>query len=381
MGGSQSLEEDVEANVLLPQLLETNADVDWQLVRRCLRRSPEQACLYAHGVEPSMLLRAIQRSAPVDVVELLIDSDEDAKDQISASGETVLHSACNNSAIASLLLKRCPGQASTKDHLGRLPLHLCTNVDAAHLLIQAYPAALAVRSGEFGSLPLHCALAQERLDVDLLRALGDQSLHLLRKGGVLARDKKGKTPLLQLLDRLESDLQDDLWNVLREWMARFCQGGLELHTHIEYGCCKSQRLMEKALESFPTEEIMRRDKWGRTPLHLAAINGECDADALETLIKANPKAPRMTDNDGRLPIDVAAESPNTKPQCLALLMKGEPRAISTRDLKNLYYPFLTSALAPEQNATNTYFLLRAQPEVLAISTRTRPEVLAYYQKP
>jgi ankyrin repeat protein len=372
MGVSQSVvEEDAEGDLpLLPQLLEAE-NVDWDLVRRSLRHCPEQSCLYAHGVEPSMLLRAIKRSAPAAVVEMLIESDDDddAKNQISATGESILHAACDSREVTSLVLKKCPQLASSRDYLGRLPLHLSTSVEAATLLIKAYPAALAARSGECGSLPLHYALAQEHLNADLLRVLADQTLHPLRTGGILARNKHGVTPMKKLIDILELNLQDDLWNLLREWMGRLRRSEPELHKFIECGCCKSQQLMGKALETF-SADISGRDEQQRTPLHVAAINGQCDADAFETLMKANPKAPRMTDNDGRLPIDVAAESPYTKPHCLALLMKGEPRAINTRDLKNLYYPFLTSALSTEQNATNTYFLLRA-----------RPEVLSYYNTP
>lgn len=369
MGGSLSSEAHANRNdLLLPQLLGTD-QVDWTLVRQCLQQNPEQALLYAHGVEPSMLILAINRSAPADVVEMLMDCDDEAADQLSANGESILHVASSNTEATRVLLTRHPGKASVKDQVGQLPLHLATNEETARLLINSFPQGLAERSGKWGWLPLHYALSRDQLEPDLLRILGQHVLRPRDSNIVLCRDKLGKTPLGMLVERLEMSYVDELWHVLREWLMRLPRSGPQLHTLIELNCCKTRPMMEKALEHF-AHEVLERDRLGRTPLHVAAINGLCDADAFEVLIKANPKAPRMTDNEGRLPIDVAAESPTALPHCLALLMKGEPRAVNTRDLMNGYYPFLTSALSPQQNATNTYFLLRA-----------RPEVLSYYHTP
>lgn len=371
MGGSQSAETrqvPVGNEMYLPQLLGAD-QVDWTLVRQCLEHNPEQALLYAHGVEPSMLSLAINRSAPADVLEMLMDSDDEAAHQLSGNGESILHVAGGNSEATRVLLARYPGKASVKDQVGQLPLHVATNEATAQLLINDFPQGLAARSGKWGWLPLHQALSREQLEPNLLRILGQQDLCKREVDIVLCRDKHGKTPLQLLVARLELGFVDELWHVLQEWIMRLPRTGPQLHAHIELSCCKTRLLMEKALEYF-SNDIFDRDCLGRTALHVAAINGQCDADAFEVLIRANPKAPRMTDNEGRLPIDVAAESPTTQPHCLALLMKGEPRAVNTRDLMNGYYPFLTSALSSQQNATNTYFLLRA-----------RPEVLSYYHTP
>jgi ankyrin repeat protein len=126
--------------------------------------------------------------------------------------------------------------------------------------------------------------------------------------------------------------------------------------------------MDRALsadELQDTAQAETRDDLGRTPLHVAASCGSCSFEALERLLQANPKAPRMTDNEGRLPIDWAAESPNTQLRNLSLLMKGEPRAIDTRDLRDGHYPFVSAALSGDQaNINTTYYLLRAKPHVL-----------------
>jgi ankyrin repeat protein len=186
-----------------------------------------------------------------------------------------------------------------------------------------------------------------------------------------------------LVDRLDNKnypINDDLWKVLLEWtrvLKQPQQTTTELHTLIDYGCCNSLRLMDRALADLHIcAQAEQRDDLGRTPLHVAARCGSCSFEALERLLHANPKAPRMTDNEGRLPIDWAAESPNYNTQLrnLSLLMKGEPRAIDTRDLRDGHYPFVSAALSSstsssssgdQANINTTYYLLRAKPHVLS----------------
>jgi ankyrin repeat protein len=358
MGSSQSISIEQENRPTMSSVLSTET-VDWDLVCQILQDQPEQACLYAHGVEPSQLWVALTRSAPVEVVRLLVQAYEDALDQPSPTGETLLHLARNDEQTIDFLLQLRPTLAQVTDRKGRLPLHGCSNAAAAKRLIQAYPQGRYQRSHEFGSLPLHYAFKQEEtsLDAQLLQVLVEQ------RRSILSRNQRGQSPLQLLAQRLEQDRDEELWKVLLEWVRMLEPKAPELHTLIEYGCCTSERLMDRALQDFSLQAY-ERDTQGRTPLHIAALGG-CSSEALNSLLRANPKGPRMTDNEGRLPIDWAAESPHIPLQGLALLMKGEPRAIDTRDLRDGHYPFVSAALGDQASVNNTYFLLRAKPHVLS----------------
>jgi len=474
------------------QLIEVDP-VDWEACIRSLEDCPEQALLYAHGgVEPSFLWRSIQRGAPENVIQRLLECDPDAIDQVSnRGGSTIIHLAAaipmTSPEVMKVLLQFRPHLAHVTDQLGRLPLHRCfesgspvvttptpppraaavdeadddeaeaaaenppttsTTIDpcaaCAKVLLNAYPDGLLRRCQRSGALPLHYALDPKRevISADLLRVLVNSSLALspsssssssstttsteaktmtttdanrsLAKKILSTRDKLGRTPLQLLLERLRRGMVDSIWEVLQEWIQHYLSRPSSPHLHvcIEIGGCQTLPMMQRALmdygylsssstSSSTSKHInsnsnddgrgdgeekeegkvsggrVRSDSlhqcWdtlGRSPLHIAALNGQCDVDALRCLMDANPKAPRMTDHEGRLPIDIAAESPNTQPHCLALLIRGEPRAVNTRDLRNGCYPFLTSALSHHSSLNNTYYLLRS-----------RPEVLSYYHTP
>jgi ankyrin repeat protein len=364
MGLSQSSPFEGQEIPSLSTVLDSD-EIDWDVVRQILQHEPAQACMYAHGgVEDSQFHVALKNSAPLDVVHLFVDADEDALDQMSTTttdGSSVLHVARNDPDTVNFLLKLRPSLAQARDRRGRLALHDCRNAQAAKYMIKAYPQGLMHRSREYGNLPLHHALmVEEEVETELLKTFAS------KQQSITSRNKLGKTPLQLLIRKLleKEAIADQLWNVLLGWVRSLEPHLLELHALIEHGCCHTEHLMKRALQHFDGQ-AHERDAKGRTPMHVAASAGSYTTEAFEVLLESNPAAPRMTDKEGRLPIDVAAESPNTQLHALAVLMKGEPRAIDTRDLRDGNYPFVSAALGQQTSLNSTYFLLRAKPHILS----------------
>mmetsp|Transcript_61346 Transcript_61346/g.150160 ORF Transcript_61346/g.150160 Transcript_61346/m.150160 type:complete len:453 (+) Transcript_61346:304-1662(+) len=409
--------------------------VQWNEVRQSLRDCPEQACLYAHGLEDSQLFVAVsKRGCPLDIAQTILQEDEDALEYRNAeTGQTVLHAAIVTRATASLpvaaeqqqqqqqqnngggvavddsasvvhnaneivrlLLSQPSGRmlAQTPNKDGIFPIHLCRSKDTVELLADADHPCVCRRSHRSGSLPLHHMIESNGpIDPDLCHYVVQKTLDLGRSnsnsnsscmsipplGGILTRNRHGKTPLSLLVDHIDDDMikitnRKKMWSVLRETFLPIMMStatitrGRALHTLIDYRCLHSERMMDMALKLY-SHQTSFRDELGRTPLHVAvADTGSCRCSyaALQSLIDANPKAPRMADKDGRLPIDWAAECPHVSTRNLALLMKGEPRAIDTRDLQTHRYPFVAAALKEHHNSiNNTYVLLRSKPHVLS----------------
>jgi ankyrin repeat protein len=384
MGSSQSAEEAFVAPVFLSELLRADP-VNWPRVAQVLRDEPEQACAYAHFVEPSQLQVALTKAAPVYVVQLFLDAYQDALYH-AVSKETPLHLAVElndeeSSKRVQLLLKRRYGSslASQVDANGLLPLQRSLrNPEIAKLLLLAYPQGLQQRSGQ-GRIALHHALlqsaAENQVNVQVLQMMVEHAP--LPHRAILTRAKNGATPL-QLLSRhlervfdnpnIQDDYRNTLWNLLVDWIRRISKDDtplLELHSLVEYGCLSTKSMTTHALHEF-SQQTHLRNSMGQTPLHIAASSRFPTTDALiECLIASNPASPRMTDKEGRLPIDLAAEVGKTECQGLSWLLKGEPRAIDTRDLRDGYYPFLSAALGEHSGVSTTYYLLRAKPHVLS----------------
>eukprot|EP00529_Nitzschia_sp_RCC80_P024625 CAMPEP_0113482648 /NCGR_PEP_ID=MMETSP0014_2-20120614/23030_1 /TAXON_ID=2857 /ORGANISM="Nitzschia sp." /LENGTH=447 /DNA_ID=CAMNT_0000376177 /DNA_START=214 /DNA_END=1557 /DNA_ORIENTATION=- /assembly_acc=CAM_ASM_000159 len=403
--------------------------VQWNEVRQLLRDCPEQASLYAHGLEDSQVFVAIsKRGCPPDIVQTLLQEDEDALEYRNAeTGQTVLHAAIVTTATASvgdqqqqqnnggglafddsssvvhnaneivrLLLSQPSGRmlAQTPNKDGIFPIHLCRSKDTAELLVDVDHQCVCRRSHRSGSLPLHHMIESSGpIDPDLCHYIVQRTLDLGRSrsssntsgmsipplGGILTRNRHGKTPLSLLVNHIDDDMikitnRNKMWSVLRETFLPIMMStatitrGLELHTLVDYRCLHSERMMDMALKLY-SHQTSFRDELGRTPLHVAVADTgscRCSYEALQSLIDANPKAPRMADKDGRLPIDWAAECPHVSTRNLALLVKGEPRAIDTRDLQTHRYPFVAAALKEHHNSiNNTYILLRSKPHVLS----------------
>jgi ankyrin repeat protein len=364
--------------------------VNWPRVAQVLQDQPEQACLYAHFVEPSQLQVAITKAAPAHVVQLFLEAYEDALDH-AVSKETPLHVAVElndeeSSKRVQLLLKRRADGSSLAyqvDANGLLPLQRCLrNPEIAKLLVDAYPQGLQQRSGQ-GRIALHHALLQStdnaefQVNVRVLQILVEHAP--LPHRAILTRAKNGATPLHLLshhLERLfdnpnntEDEHRNQLWNVLVDWIRRISRKDttplLELHSLVEYGCLSTEKMTTHALQEF-SHQTHVRNTMGQTPLHIAASSRFPTTDALiQCLIASNPASPRMTDKEGRLPIDLAAEVGKTEGQGLAWLLKGEPRAIDTRDLRDGNYPFVSAALGEHLGVSTTYYLLRARPHVLS----------------
>lgn len=415
---------------------DTDPSQIWNVMRQRLRSHPEEAAAYARSIDASPLYRAFMLAQsrktimPVHLVREFLEAYEEVAFDTPESGESLLLLATygasldvqddNHDALDSvkLLMEYNPDAASQATReTNILPVHhVRSNVEIATILLQAYPQGAVAKdvagrlalhhccSGDFvreqASLPRdqddeetddqenetspspRLALVHPEVVAQLVQVSKQQGLS---DGGILTKDRQGKTPLDLLCEEISSELNAadlgtkpttnssvrvaTLWKslvIMVQTVSPQDQDGdvfRMVHAVISLNC--SQEIVAHALKLHP-EQAAERDAKGCTPLMLAALSLDTvHPGVICTLLLFYPEAACMTDADGRLPIDIIAESSKYDEELWEALVKAEPRAVDTRDLRDKMFPFMTAAVGDKSNMNSVYRLLRAKPHVLS----------------
>jgi ankyrin repeat protein len=255
----------------------------------------------------------------------------DVIEAIDARRYTALHcaAAAVGSSPAIRLLARAGANltatAAPSRHLHgccATPLHVAAaagHIEAIHLLVY-YRIAL--------DLQAPCV----RLD-----GAGDNDDEADTRGytAMLLAAANGHVEALRLVLLLGADASSRCW-----------RGHTALHA-AAHGGQPSLGCVELLLELRADDRLARRrDARGRTPLHVAARVGNCDAIA--RLVNAWPAALAEVDTRGRQPIELAAASRRYEAVELLLKLDGTRRNVAHRDrigLTPLHYAALTGSAA------------------------------------
>jgi ankyrin repeat protein len=235
---------------LLPALLESIQDNEWKQVLYFLEKDPllsrRQVSMVCQGENSKCLLVHMlcgRRTTPIPVIDMLV----------------TLHPA-------SLL--------QAEERGGRLPIHLAVVKDAsfevAHYICQARPQALRKQDQE-GNHPVHYAAMY------------------------------GSSAVLRLLVQLDpaacgvSNGRDRF--PLHILCARYFETDVDTDT-------LSPKDMDLVVDAYP-DALRTCDRFGRTPLHLAAHAQQPQWELLEILIRRYPQALVLKDKAGKTPLTLA----------------------------------------------------------------------------
>jgi len=342
-------------------------------VVRAFLEAYEEAALTSDRTGSTALLEAVRGSAlaPQEdmyhIVKLLWRLNEQACRQPDRKGRLPIHFVRCCPQTARLIVQKYPDGVSQPDSEGRLALHYVCSFNPQE------------QQGD----------EVVRLQVphpDVVRLLVSNSIHPC--GGALIKDQtnEANSPLEKIFREIENlanasnegeekTIDDSLWDIvvilIETAASSLTNGGDQddlvkppfrlVHALVSLHCPVA--VLAEALRRSP-DQALERDEKRRTPLLLAAANPRSSPAVLCHLIRFNPQAARMMDAEGRLPIDFLAENPNAcDADVLEEMVRAEPRAVDTRDLKYHRHPFLTAALAGAHQSS-IYHLLRAQPHVI-----------------
>ena len=186
-----------------------------------------------------------------------------------------LHNAVRNCpGAAEVLLAAHPAAAEARDMDGRLPLHVAARLwdgGMVGALLEAFPGGASQQTDGNKLLPIHEALQSAPYhDVSDART----AKLLLDAFPGAAKEPHPRTGRIPLFEALATKT--------------------------------SRSLRAAILDTWPEAASTRDSSSLKTPLHLAAAEG--DTETANALLKAFPEASRMPDSDGQLPIHVAATS-------------------------------------------------------------------------
>jgi ankyrin repeat protein len=147
---------------------------------------------------------AFWRNAPLEVIQMLLDSDSDKKSIFEKTdlGKLPIHFACNHSnksvEVIRLLLERDDENKTIleKDCYGQLPIHCACSggatVEVIQLLLDSDDDKQTILvKNDFGQLPIHCA-CEGGATVAVIRLLLDSDDD---KKTILVKDRGGQLPI------------------------------------------------------------------------------------------------------------------------------------------------------------------------------------------
>lgn len=391
----------------LLQLVSAIKYISWEAIEERLKTNP-QDCYEKDSFGVTALNHCIRKrhtDVPLSIIEKIIEINPGSiilKDKMT--GFNALHLAVdtNNIHAVKIILDKYTDAVTKECKDGKLPIHFAKSEQVARMLIEQHPKGLGYISNS-GHLPLFSACLNDQVPSQVIEVLiqegakfriGQQypnNLSCHSCGGVLVKDLYGDTPLKIMFRRilfgrnsLQDDIDDRLWEKLcillkYTYLALHGQPVCEesipipmVHALIE--CGANPKIVQYVIKRYP-DEVVKRDKYGKTPLSIAASKVDVMPEMIDILLKAEKsnkngiiRSARMVDNEKRLPLHLAIESGRTWANGVEKIAIAEPLALETRDIKTRMYPFMLAAV-PSYKWDNTcydtiYTLLRAAPHVV-----------------
>lgn len=336
----------VPAHVLsrLTSMLMREFQVRPDVLRLLIAHEPEIA---KHGYHHGNLLlhTAIMSEAPVEMIQLLLDTYPDGIYERCRNGFLPFHLACEYNMpeeVFDLLLSRYPNaiRMSVERWHGDLSLHMALGfgIDVIHPLINAYPEAVSIITRD-GETALHIACSM-MYPFDIL-----ERLFQLYPEALSIQDANGNLPLHIACQRRPPD-----FNEIKLFIDKYPEG------------------------------IRSKGHYGQLPLHCALLSdeetlekGETPVDMVRYFIETYPAAVSVTDERGNLPLHKACSAGVSHEVILLLLdcYNGEERHCNGLKVANADGRFPLHCYSSSQGTSdeNLQHLLQLHPEGIHVQDR------------
>ncbi|TVY81967.1 Ankyrin-1 [Lachnellula suecica] len=255
-------------------------------------------------------LHLASHNGHVDFVNLLLTNGANLESTDSRRRTALLDASSNGkSEVVKLLLER-GGNIESADISGRAPLHIASSnghIDGVKLLLEKGVNIASV--DDTGMTPLHLACSEGHIDIVKL---------LLEKGADISPAiPDGWIPLHLALNYGHFDIV----NLLLEEGADI-ESASKSGTPLHVACSGGQLSMVKLLVANGADVESKENRWGQSPLSIAAGTNKGNESTVEFLLATPGVVPDSKDPVGRTPLSYAVINGNAAITQLLLSTSG-----------------------------------------------------------
>jgi len=285
------------------------------------------------------------KNVTLEIVQLLYNTFPGALRLRDGAGLLPIHTLCYNKDlddntsldILQFMLEIDPNLLSETNILGLLPIHAAVQYKSSNfckILIGAYPESLAVQT-RISSLPIHLASTNGKREdtadtIQYMLEMDPELINAENRDGYLPihlATENGNTNTIELLLKFDPDSASKEVN----------DGSRSLPLHVaSYDSNLSS--IQVLYDVYPEAILARSSRGGRTPLDFA--RNQPTKDFLQTQLVYARQAQDMTamatlDENGQLPLHRALKD-NAPLGSIKLLMRANPAAVQVSDQNGVY---------------------------------------------
>mmetsp|Transcript_25809 Transcript_25809/g.40020 ORF Transcript_25809/g.40020 Transcript_25809/m.40020 type:complete len:460 (-) Transcript_25809:138-1517(-) len=262
--------------------------------------------------------------------------------------------------------------SDTKNENGELPLHCAirynASIDNLFLLLDSNPSAIFVRDVD-GKTPFSLLSLRKLNKFRNGETFGWQQhmynvtfnqwaclILLLKAADCLERGVDFDREI-SFVDRAGIWVQlresfyllpcnQDVWNAIKNSIYSPKISWHELHTAVTIFNEISEEMFTLIL-CFSQGQVMKRNRHGQLPLHIAAstsAESKSSLHVITSLLDCNADAASEADSNGKLPLDLALECGKAWDEGVAVIFEAYAKAVSIRDCSSSLFPFMIASV-------------------------------------
>jgi len=272
------------------------------------------------------LYQAVSAGASLDVIESLVQADPTSVGRQNGGGLTPLHCAIERYdtpvSVLMFLLESHPATAAQKCRRGFTPIDL---------LWKRFIEPDSYRSEEVKQQASSLrATMEDAVSLEVEESLPDAEVHEDGHGSITSQRQTGANLYLQDRPELRT-----FWEIMTSFIHGAFHGTTSsagtrtqlVHEAVQVEC--PPLLIQFAAVLYPEELMEPQEDSGRLPLHIAVTQGS--QDIIQTLLKLQPRAASVRDNNGHLPLHLAIQSLLPWKGAIEILVAAWPQSLTVVD--------------------------------------------------